>query len=163
MDPPFGCLCARSQHSPGDVAAAAAVGRYCIWRYWQLFVTLIPGLTVMTYHVNTNIWCEIRDVDIRHKTTVQRSSLAQDIPYAIRIMNGWIIIRLKNNNPADIYWFIFINQLWRILWIYYTATLIDWNTNALLPLSFLFQDPKDTPPPTRVETRDERKERKVSS
>lgn len=24
-----------------------------------------------------------------------------------------------------------------------------------------FQDPKDTPPPTRVETKDERKERKV--
>lgn len=27
---------------------------------------------------------------------------------------------------------------------------------------FRFQDPKDTPPPTRVETKDERKERKVS-
>ena len=25
----------------------------------------------------------------------------------------------------------------------------------------IFQDPKDTPPPTRVETKDERKERKV--
>jgi len=31
-------------------------------------------------------------------------------------------------------------------------------------LLFVFlKDPKDTPPPTRVETRDERKERKVSA